>query len=60
MNTEGLLNIAIIKRMKLQNIVGKKIKTLDKVADKESRLIPKEIKETIHFFKNPNHINTTF
>ena len=29
MNTEGLSNIAIMKRTKLQNIVEKKIKTLD-------------------------------
>ena len=28
-----------------------------KVIDRESRLIPRKIKETIHFFKNPNHIN---
>ena len=28
-----------------------------KVIDRESRLIPRKIKETIHSFKNPNHIN---
>ena len=28
-----------------------------KVIDRESRLIPSNIKETIHSFKNPNHIN---
>ena len=28
-----------------------------KVIDRESRLIPKKIKETIHSLKNPNHIN---
>ena len=28
-----------------------------KVIDWENRLIPKKIKETIHSFKNPNHIN---
>ena len=28
-----------------------------KVIDKESRLIPRKIKETIHSLKNPNHIN---
>ena len=28
-----------------------------KVIDKESRLIPRRIKETIHFLKNPNQIN---
>ena len=28
-----------------------------KVVDRESRLIPRKIKETIHFLKNPNYIN---
>ena len=28
-----------------------------KVIDRESRLIPRKIKETIHSLKNPNHIN---
>ena len=28
-----------------------------KVADKESRLIPRKIKETVHSLKNLNHIN---
>ena len=28
-----------------------------KVFDRESRLIPRNIKETIHYFKSPNHIN---
>ena len=28
-----------------------------KVADRESRLIPRKIKETIHSLKNRNHIN---
>ena len=28
-----------------------------KVVERESRLIPKKIKETIHSLKNPNHIN---
>ena len=28
-----------------------------KVVDRESRLIPRESKETIHFLKNSNHIN---
>ena len=28
-----------------------------KVTDRESRLIPRKIKETIHSLKNPNHIN---
>ena len=28
-----------------------------RVIDRESRLIPRKIKETIHSLKNPNHIN---
>ena len=28
-----------------------------KVVDRESRLIPRKIKETMHSMKNPNHIN---
>ena len=28
-----------------------------KVNDRESRLIPRKVKEMIHFLKNPNHIN---
>ena len=28
-----------------------------KVIDRESRLIPRKIKETIHSLKNPNHIS---
>ena len=28
-----------------------------KVIDRESRLIPRKIKETIHYLKNPNHFN---
>ena len=31
-----------------------------KVIDRESRLIPRKIKETIHSLKNPNHINKIF
>ena len=31
-----------------------------KVVDRESRLIPSKIKETIHFSKNLNHINKFF
>ena len=30
-----------------------------KVVDRESRLIPRKNKETIHSMKNPNHINKT-
>ena len=28
-----------------------------KFVDRESRLIPRKIKETVHFLENPNHIN---
>ena len=28
-----------------------------KVVDRESRLIPRKIKQTIHYLENPNHIN---
>ena len=28
-----------------------------KIVDKESRLIPRKVKGTTHFFENPNHIN---
>ena len=28
-----------------------------KVIDRESKLIRRKIKETIHYLKNPNHIN---
>ena len=31
-----------------------------KVVDRESNLIATKIKETIHFLKNPNHINKVF
>ena len=28
-----------------------------KVVDRKSRLIPRKIKETMHYLKNPNHIS---
>ena len=43
--------------MKSQNTVGKQITTLadqKKFADRESRLVPRKIKETIHSLNNPN------
>ena len=46
-----------MKRMKSQNTVGKQITTLadqKKFADRESRLVPRKIKETIHSLNNPN------
>ena len=54
MNTKDLAGIAIVIRMKLENTVGKK------VVDRESRLITRKIKETLHSFKNPNHIKKIF
>ena len=61
MNTKDLSGIAIVIRMKLLNIAGKQITTLTgKVIDRESRLIPRKIKETIHSLKNPNHIKKMF
>ena len=63
MNTKFLSRIAIVKRMTLQNTVGKQITTSwdqKKVVVRESRLIPRKTKETIHSLKNPNHINKSF
>ena len=57
MSTKDQSEIAIMKRMKSQNTVGKQITTLadqKKFADRESRLIPRKIKETIHSLNNPN------
>ena len=44
-------------RMKLQNTVGKQITTLAGIRGRESRLIPRNIKETIYSLKNSNHID---
>ena len=59
MNTKDLSATAIVLRMKLLNTAGKQITTLTgkKVIDRESRLIRRKIKETMHSLKNPNHIN---
>ena len=62
MNTKDLSGIAIVIRMKL---LAKHCWEADhnfnwdqkKVIDRESRLTPREIKETIHSLKNANHIN---
>ena len=43
---------SILKRTHLENFFHQK-----KVIDRESRLIPRKIKETIHSLKNPNRIN---
>ena len=60
MNTKDLSGIAIDK-----NEIAKHCWEADhnfnwdqkKVLDRKSRLIPKKIKETIHYLKNPNHID---
>ena len=58
---EDLSMIAIVIRIKLQNTLAKQIITLTgirrKIKDRENRLIPRKIKETIHFLKNSNLIN---
>ena len=58
MNTKNLSRLAIVKR-KIQNTIGEQITTLAglEVADRESRLIPREIKGTIHSLKKPYHLN---
>ena len=32
----------------------------ERVIDRESRLFPRKIKETMHYLKNPNHISKIF
>ena len=58
---EDLSMIAIVIRIKLQNTLAKQIITLTgirrKIKDRENRLIPRKIKETIHFLKNSNNID---
>ena len=59
MNTKDLSGIVIVI-MKLQNTWEADYNfswDQKKVVDRESRLIPRKIKETIHSLKNPNHIN---
>ena len=52
---------AIVKSMNLRNTLSKKITTLNlaqkKFVDKESRLIPRNIKDTIHSLMNSKRIN---
>lgn len=56
MNTKELLEIEIVMTRMLQNTVGRHITTFA-VIDREGRLIPRKIKQTIHAFRNPNYIN---
>ena len=51
MNTKYLSGIAIVKSYHNFSLDQKK------VVDRESRLIPRKIKETLHYLKNPNHIS---
>ena len=65
MNTKDLPGIAIVKKKNKKNEIAKHCWEIDhrvswnqkKVVDKESRLIPRKIKQTIHSLKNPNHNN---
>ena len=61
MNTKDLSEIAIVKRMKLGNWEAGHNFSWDqkKVVERESRLIPRKIQETIHSLKNPNQILIT-
>ena len=59
MNTKDLSGIAIVIRMKLLNTAGKQINfnwDQKKFTDREIRLIPKKIKETLHSLKDANYI----
>ena len=56
MNTKELLEIEIVMTRILQNTVGRHITTFT-VIDREGRLIPRKMKQTIHPLKNSNHIN---
>ena len=59
-NTKDLSRIAIVILMKLPN-TGEADYNFNwdqkKVIDRENRLIPRKIRQTIHSLKNPNHIN---
>ena len=61
MNTKDLSGIAIVKRMKLQKHCWETDHNFSwdqkKVVDRESRLIPRKIKETINSLKSPNAVN---
>ena len=61
MNTKDLLGIAITKKNEIAKHCWEAHHIISwdqkEVNDKERRLIPKKIKESIHSLKNPNHIN---
>ena len=64
MNTKDLSGIVVERRMKLLNTASQADHNFNwdqkKVIDRESKLIPMNIKETIPSLKNPNHINKIF
>ena len=61
MSTKALSGIAIVIRMKSAKHCWEADHNFNwdqkKVIDKENRFIPTNIKETIHYLKNPNQIN---
>ena len=57
MNTKDLSGIAIVTRIHCWEADHNFNWDQKEVIDRESRLIPRKIKETIHSLKNPNHIN---
>ena len=57
MNTRDLTGIATVKRMKLENTVGKQIGRMVLIGKASNFLIARKIRETIDYLKNPNHIN---
>ena len=57
MNKKDLLRIAVVKRMKLRDNFRWNQK---EVPDRETTLIPRKIKETVHTLKNPNHIKISY
>ena len=61
MNIKNMSGIAIVIRMKLQNTVGKKIRTLAEIRRKlligKAGYFQRKLKKNIHSLKNPYHIN---
>ena len=55
MNKKDLSGIVIVERIKFWSTIGKQITTLTEI--RESELIPKKIKETLHSLKKPNQFN---
>ena len=58
MNTKDMSKAEVLKRMKLQNPTGKKIRTLTGIKRKLIKINSKENKKkTMHSFMNPNQID---